>query len=92
MATAGVALSAMEPIILALPIEMMSKEEIGTASGLIISGACTGGVIGPWISGHIFDLTGSLDLSLLVLTGIAIAATGIAFKLPETGPKTRDKK
>ena len=92
MALVGVALSAMSPIILALPVEMLPEEEVGTASGLIISGSCTGGVIGPLIGGHIFDLTGSLDLSLLVLIGVSIAAVGIAFRLPETGPKARGKK
>jgi len=92
MAVAGIALSGIEPIILALPVEMLPEEQVGTASGLIISGACAGGVIGPWISGHLFDLTGSLNPALLILAGIAIAATGIAFRLPETGPKGRGKK
>ena len=76
-------------ILLALPIEIMSPDEVGTASGLMLSVGSVGGIIGPLIGGHILDLTGSLDLSLLVLVGASIAAIGIALKLPETGPRVR---
>jgi CP family cyanate transporter-like MFS transporter len=76
-------------ILLALPIEIMSKEEVGTASGLMLSVGSVGGIIGPLIGGHILDLTGSLDLSLLVLIGGSIAAVGIALRLPETGARVK---
>jgi MFS family permease len=76
-------------ILLALPIEIMSPNEVGTASGLMLSVGSVGGIIGPLIGGHILDLTGSLDLSLLVLVAASIAAIGIALKLPETGPRVR---
>jgi len=76
-------------ILLALPIEIMSPDEVGTASGLMLSVGSVGGITGPLIGGHILDLTGSLDLSLLVLVGASIAAIGIALKLPETGPRVR---
>ena len=91
MALVGVADLTRYVIILALPIELMSPEEVGTASGLMLSVGSVGGIIGPLIGGHILDLTGSLDLSLLVLVGVSIAAVGIAFRLPETGPKARVK-
>jgi len=74
-----------------LIIDMIPEKEVGTASGIVLAVGHTGALMGPWISGHILDRTGSLDLSLLILTGIAIAAAGIAFRLPETGPKARDK-
>ena len=89
MALVGVANLTRWVILLALPVEIMSKQEVGTASGLVISIGALGGIIGPLIGGYILDLTGTLDLSLLVLTGVSIAAAGIAFRLPETGAKTR---
>ncbi|GAG96656.1 unnamed protein product, partial [marine sediment metagenome] len=92
MALVGVALHAFIPMILAFPVEMVSKEEVGTAAGLVLSVGNIGSFIGPMVGGRIFDLTGSLDLSLLVLTGVAIAAAGIAFRLPETGPKAKGKR
>ena len=51
-----------------------------------------GGVVGPFISGRIFDITGNLDLSLIVLIATSVVAAGIAFRLPETGPKAQAKR
>ncbi len=87
MALVGVASATRYITILTLPVEMMPKEEVGTASGLVLAIGFTGGGIGPLIAGRILDLTGSLDLSFLVLAGLSIAAAGIAFMIPETGPK-----
>ena len=70
---------------LALPVEMVPKEQVGTASGLVLSVGYAGGVIGPLIGGRILDLTDSLSLSLVVLVGTSIAIIGTAFMLPETG-------
>ncbi|GAJ03164.1 unnamed protein product, partial [marine sediment metagenome] len=92
MALVGVANTTRFITILALPVEMIPEEDVGTASGLVLSIGYIGGIIGPLIGGRILDITGSLDLSLLILTGVSIAAAGITFRLPETGPKTRGKK
>ena len=85
MVAAGVALMTQYPTILALPVEMVPKEEVGAASGLMLSIGYIGGVIGPLIGGRILDITGSLNLSLLVLAGVSVAMIGVAFMLPETG-------
>jgi len=77
---------------LILPIGIVPKKDIGTASGLMLGIGHAGALIGPWIGGHILDLTGNLDSLLLVLMGIAIASAVIAFKLPETGLKAQAKK
>jgi CP family cyanate transporter-like MFS transporter len=89
MALVGVALNAYVPMVLAFPVETMSKEEVGRAGGLIFSVGCAGAFVGPLIGGHIYDLTGNLNLFLLVLVGVSSAATGVAFRLPETGPRAR---
>jgi len=91
MALVGIADCAVLVTIMVLLVEMVPEEEVGTASGLVLSVGHIGGLIGPLIGGHILDITGSLDLSLLVLIGVSIAAAGIAFRLPETGPKARAK-
>jgi len=91
MHLAGTVYTAMFITILALPVEMMPKEVVGAATGLMLSIGYIGGLIGPLIGGHILDRTGSLDLSFLILIGVSIAAAGIAFRLPETGPKARAK-
>jgi len=91
MVVAGITDCTILITIMVLIIDMIPEKEVGTASGIVLAVGHTGALMGPWISGHILDRTGSLDLSLLILTGIAIAAAGIAFRLPETGPKARDK-
>ncbi len=64
---------------------MVPKEEVGTASGLVLSVGYAGGVIGPLIGGRILDLTSSLNLLLIILAGVSIAMIGITLMLPETG-------
>ncbi len=85
MVVVGVATGTQFPIILALPVEMVPKEQVGAASGLVLSVGYIGGIIGPLIGGRILDVTGSLNLSLVVLIGVSIAMARIAIMLPETG-------
>ncbi len=85
MVVVGVAVMTQWAILLALPVEMVPKEQVGAASGLVLSIGYIGGVIGPLIGGRILDITGGLNLSLLVLVGVSVAMIGIAFMLPETG-------
>jgi len=85
MVVVGIAIMTQYPTILALPVEMVPKEEVGAASGLVLSIGYIGGVIGPLIGGRILDLTGSLSLSLIVLAGVSVAMIGAALMLPETG-------
>ena len=92
MALAGFFLETRFVTIMALPVEIMSKEEVGIAGGLVLSVGFIGGVSGSLIAGRILDLSGSLDRALLILIGVSIAATAVAFRLPETGPRARDKK
>ncbi|MFC1872835.1 CynX/NimT family MFS transporter [Chloroflexota bacterium] len=86
VALVGITNSTRFVTILALPVEMVPKEEVGTATGLVLLGNI-GGVIGPLIIGSILDLTGRLDLSFLLLVGVSIVTAGITFMLPETGQK-----
>jgi CP family cyanate transporter-like MFS transporter len=85
MVVVGIATMTQFPTLLALPVEMVPKEEVGAASGLVLSVGYAGGVVGPLVGGRILDITGSLSLSLVVLAGVSVAMVGIAFMLPETG-------
>jgi len=89
MALVGIADCTTLITVLVLPIDMVPEKEVGTASGMMLALGHAGALIGPWIGGHILDLTGSLDLSMLILAGVAIASAGIAYRLPETGTKAR---
>lgn len=85
MALVGIATSGTFSMILALPLELLPKETAGTASGIVLAIGYLGGLLGPWIAGYIVDITGSLDLALIMLlcTGLLWAVNG--FLLPETG-------
>jgi cyanate permease len=91
MVVSGLALNSMIPIIFAIPLELIPSGSVGTASGLVISVGNIGAVIGPLVGGRILDLTGNLYLSLIILIAVSVAATGVAFRLPETGPKASHK-
>jgi AAHS family 3-hydroxyphenylpropionic acid transporter len=89
MALVGVTVVTRFVTVLALPVEMMSGENVGRASGLILSLGYTGGIVGSQIGGRILDVTGSLDNALLVLVAVSAAAVFVALGLPETGTKVR---
>jgi len=92
MVIAGICIGGPFAIILALPTEIVPKDSIGTASGMVISIGHIGGFIGPWLAGYIMDTTGSLDLDLFVLIGAAIVCACLAFVVIETGPRARLQK
>jgi CP family cyanate transporter-like MFS transporter len=90
MAIVGIANNTRFITVLTLPVEMVPEKDVGTASGLILSIGHMGGVIGAWVGGRILDLTGSLDIVMLILVGISAATAGIALRLPETGRKAAE--
>lgn len=92
MALIGFVLEMRFVTIMALPVEISPKEEVGMASGLVLSVGFAGGVCGSLIAGRILDLTGSLNSALIVLIAVSIAATAVALRIPETGPKAKLKK
>ncbi len=76
-------------MILALPVEMVSRESVGAASGMVLSIGYTGALVGPWVAGRILDATETLNLAIILLIGVAVVWTCIAFIIPETGLKAR---
>jgi len=85
MLLAGVAMTSRFIILMTLPVNLVSREEVGSASGLMLSIGYAGGIIGPLIGGYTFDLTGRLDLMLFTLVGVSVAAVIISLKLREIG-------
>jgi len=92
MVVIGITLGGTFSMILALPVEMVPQESVGMASGMVLSIGYIGGLVGPWIAGHILDTTGTLNLALVILIGVAIVWTVIAFLIPETSPRVKLRK
>ena len=89
MALVGIASNTRFTTVIALPVEMVAPEDAGTASGLILSIGHLGAV-GAWVGGRILDTTSGLDIAMLILVGISAAAAGLAFKVTDTGRRTRE--
>ncbi len=89
MAVVGITTGGTFAMILALPAEMLPRESVGTASGLVLSFGYLGGLVGSLMGGYVLNITGNLDLALIILSGTAVIWTGIAFLIPETGPRAR---
>jgi len=87
MSALGIVLNASFVIVLTLPTELVESRLVGSVSGIILSIGYIGGVVGPWVSGYIRDLTGDFFHVLVILTLVAVVATFLTFLLPETGRK-----
>jgi CP family cyanate transporter-like MFS transporter len=85
MAIAGFALVARFTTALTLPVDMIPKDKVGTASGLLLSIGYIGGVLGPLIGGQALDLTGGLDAAFMILGVLSLVSVVLPFRLPETG-------
>ena len=89
MALVGIANGTRFVTLLALPVEIIDRKQVGAASGIVISIGFVGGVIGPLIGGAILDKTQSLDLSFMVLIIASFVAALLTLRLPETGLRGR---
>ena len=92
MILVGVTVGGTFSMILGLPVEITSKQSVGKASGMVLFIGYIGGLIGPWLAGHILDVTGTLDLAFMILIGTAIVWAFITFLIPETGHRANVRK
>ena len=92
MATVGITVGGTFSMILALPLEMLPKESVGAASGMVLSIGYLGGIVGPWLAGRVVDSTGSLDVALVVLIAMALIWAVAGFLMPETGTRPLSRK
>ena len=81
----GVAAAIRFAMTLALPVEIVSPEQSGSASGLVMSVGYVGALAGPVISGIILDSTDSFHWVFISLSVVSAVTAGIAFAIPETG-------
>ncbi len=88
MSLIGLAAATRFTMILTLPVEMVSPEHSGSASGLVMSVGYLGALTGPIIGGIILDTTHGYQWIFISLAIVSAVTTGIAFVIPETGAKS----
>ena len=85
----GFAEMAIFALALLLPVDLFSSEEVGRASGIVISVAYAGALLGPVAFGVILDLTQSFSVALGTFALLSVASAAATFTLPETGPRRK---
>ena len=73
--------------------DIFSGRHFGTASGMMLTGMGTGGAIGPWLGGYLYDVMGSYDLAfLLCMASIGLASACYWFAAPRNAVRLRAKR
>jgi MFS family permease len=62
------------PTIMAGAADIFYGRSFGAISGLIIFGLAIGGVIGPWLGGYLYDITGDYSVAFIVATSCIVAS------------------
>src|SRR5262245_53811659 len=70
-------------VIGAIPAEIFQGHHYGSILGTLMLGAIGGGAAGPWVTGALYDATGSYALAFWIAMGCcALSALAIWFAAP----------
>lgn len=69
----GCLFTAISPLV----AEWFGIQSHGTLFGIVVCFGTTGGSVGPLLAGHLFDLTGSYQLTFRIVTAMALVAFGM---------------
>ena len=59
-------------VIGAIPAEIFEGRQYGTIFGTLMLSAIAGGAAGPWVTGALYDATGSYTLAFWIATGCSV--------------------
>ena len=80
----GVGYGGSAPLIPAVMVDWVGKEQLSTVTGIGLMGFFVGSAIGPWLAGYIFDVSRSYLWALLLSVAICLAAVIIALRAPSS--------
>ncbi len=83
----GLAEMAIFALVLLLPVDLFSSEEVGRGSGIVVSFAYVGALVGPLAAGIAVDLIESFEGVLEAFALLSVLAALATFALPETGAR-----
>ncbi|MCE5265206.1 MAG: MFS transporter [Deltaproteobacteria bacterium] len=80
-------------ILFAGAADIFRGKHFGTASGMLLTGMGTGGAIGPWLGGYLYDITGSYDFAFsLCMASIVLASACYWFAAPRNAGRLRARR
>ena len=82
IAAVGASLNVWWVICLILPADISPPESVGKVAGVVFSIGYAGGLIGPWLLGYLFDLTGRTETGLSAFLVLAAIGLVLAFMVP----------
>lgn len=74
--TFGIGMGIMPPVLFASVADLFHGKSYGGIQGMVALGFSLGGAIGPWLAGHMHDVFGTYDPTLILLVG-ALMASGV---------------
>ena len=80
-------------ILFAGAADIFCGRHFGTASGILLTGMGTGGAVGPWLGGYLYDITGSYDLAFcLCMASIVLASICYWIAAPRNAVELRARR
>jgi sugar phosphate permease len=80
----GFGIGVLPPILFAAVADLFHGRSYGAIQGMMVTGISAGGAISPWLSGLLFDITGSYTPMLSILVA-ALVACGLLVQLAAPG-------
>jgi len=75
----GIGYSATASMVPAMLSDRFSGAYFGSIIGIALFGSAAGSASGPWMAGHLFDVTGNYHAAFIIAAGAGIAAGSAAF-------------
>lgn len=69
----GYGIGVLPPVLFASVADLFRGRSYGAIQGMMVLGISSGGAISPWLSGYLFDITGSYTPMLYILAGSLVA-------------------
>jgi len=83
----GISYVVFEILMSPIMAELFGLSSLGTITGVSFAIGGIGFIVGPVVSGYIFDISGSYQVAFLICAAMAIIATIFATLLPLTKSK-----
>ena len=78
------------PTSVAAMADIFHGRHFGAIAGVLLTGQGLGGAIGPWLGGHIYDISGSYTTAFVIsMVAYGLAAIALFIAAPRKGPGLR---